>query len=280
VRRRRRLPEGRPYQVQFGRRLDQAIRRPVVLPDAGPCGWASIGELHPREIGAIVDEAHRLRKKVASHSMTPTGHKASLAAGADSIEHGDVLDEETVKAMVAKKSRTARRSPSSTSSAAPDPRRIRSGTSSGRPRRSRSEGPTRPASRSLSGPTRGASTGTSEIRPEEFSFMVRPRHDPLGGDPLRTTVAADLLGLVSGREARLPRPGLRGRPRRRRRRPAREREGARGRGRPSCRGKGRQDAALSGPKGTGPPGGGPVRFRIEKGATSSPSSRASASGLA
>jgi imidazolonepropionase-like amidohydrolase len=66
-------------------------------------GWASIPNFTQDEMNAIVDEAHRLRKKVAAHSMTPTGHRIALAAGVDSLEHGDVLDDETVRAMVAKK---------------------------------------------------------------------------------------------------------------------------------------------------------------------------------
>jgi imidazolonepropionase-like amidohydrolase len=66
-------------------------------------GWASIPNFTHDEMNAIVDEAHRLRKKVAAHSMTPTGHRIALAAGVDSLEHGDVLDDDTVRAMVAKK---------------------------------------------------------------------------------------------------------------------------------------------------------------------------------
>ncbi|HEX7529035.1 MAG TPA: amidohydrolase family protein, partial [Thermoanaerobaculia bacterium] len=66
-------------------------------------GWASIPNFTQDEMNAIVDEAHRLRKKVAAHSMTPTGHRIALAAGVDSLEHGDVLDDDTVKAMVARK---------------------------------------------------------------------------------------------------------------------------------------------------------------------------------
>ena len=66
-------------------------------------GWASVPNFTQDEMNAIVDEAHRLRKKVAAHSMTPTGHRIALTAGVDSLEHGDVLDDETVKAMVAKK---------------------------------------------------------------------------------------------------------------------------------------------------------------------------------
>ena len=51
------------------------------------------------EMTAIVDQAHRTRRRVAAHSMTPTGHAIALAAGVDSIEHGDVLDEATIKTM-------------------------------------------------------------------------------------------------------------------------------------------------------------------------------------
>lgn len=66
-------------------------------------GWASIANFTPEELKAIVDEAHKLRRKVAAHSMTPIGHRMALAAGVDSIEHGDVLDEETLKTMAARK---------------------------------------------------------------------------------------------------------------------------------------------------------------------------------
>jgi imidazolonepropionase-like amidohydrolase len=51
------------------------------------------------EMTAIVDQAHRTRRRVAAHSMTPTGHAIALAAGVDSIEHGAVLDEATVALM-------------------------------------------------------------------------------------------------------------------------------------------------------------------------------------
>ncbi len=54
------------------------------------------------EMTAIVDQAHRTRRKVAAHSMTPTGHAIALAAGVDSIEHGDVFDDATIAAMAAR----------------------------------------------------------------------------------------------------------------------------------------------------------------------------------
>jgi imidazolonepropionase-like amidohydrolase len=52
------------------------------------------------EMQAIVDQAHRTRRKVAAHSMTPSGHDVALAAGVDSIEHGDALDDASIATMV------------------------------------------------------------------------------------------------------------------------------------------------------------------------------------
>ena len=52
------------------------------------------------EMKAIVDQAHRTRRKVAAHSMTPVGHTIALEAGVDSIEHGDVFDDATLKKLV------------------------------------------------------------------------------------------------------------------------------------------------------------------------------------
>ena len=52
------------------------------------------------EMRAIVDQAHRTRRKVAAHSITPSGHEIALGAGVDSIEHGDVLDDKAIASMV------------------------------------------------------------------------------------------------------------------------------------------------------------------------------------
>jgi imidazolonepropionase-like amidohydrolase len=52
------------------------------------------------EMRAIVDQAHRTRRRVAAHSMTPSGHEIALAAGVDSIEHGDVLEPGEIRTMV------------------------------------------------------------------------------------------------------------------------------------------------------------------------------------
>jgi imidazolonepropionase-like amidohydrolase len=66
-------------------------------------GWAAIPNFTPEEMKAIVDEAHKLRKKATAHSMTPTGHHIALGAGIDSIEHGDALDDESIKIMASKR---------------------------------------------------------------------------------------------------------------------------------------------------------------------------------
>ena len=60
----------------------------------------SLPNFTQEEMSAIVDQAHRTRRRVAAHSMTPSGHQVALAAGVDSIEHGDVFDDATIAAMV------------------------------------------------------------------------------------------------------------------------------------------------------------------------------------
>src|SRR5215468_3753298 len=52
------------------------------------------------EAKAIVDEAHRLGKKVAAHAIGSDGIAASLRAGVDTIEHGDGLTESAMDEMV------------------------------------------------------------------------------------------------------------------------------------------------------------------------------------
>lgn len=52
------------------------------------------------EMKAMVDEAHRLGRRVAAHAMGWEGIDASLKTGVDSIEHGYGLDEELMDRMV------------------------------------------------------------------------------------------------------------------------------------------------------------------------------------
>jgi imidazolonepropionase-like amidohydrolase len=51
------------------------------------------------ELKAIVEEAHRLRKKVATHCHGDFAAKEAIKAGVDSIEHGTFLKADTLAAM-------------------------------------------------------------------------------------------------------------------------------------------------------------------------------------
>jgi len=52
------------------------------------------------EMQAIVETAHALGHKVAIHSYGPSGVRDAVRAGADSIEHGVDLDDDTLREMV------------------------------------------------------------------------------------------------------------------------------------------------------------------------------------
>lgn len=52
------------------------------------------------EAKAIVDEGHRLGRKVAAHAIGSDGIEAALRAGVDSIEHGDGLTDTQMDEMV------------------------------------------------------------------------------------------------------------------------------------------------------------------------------------
>lgn len=56
-------------------------------------------QLTPAEMAALVDESHRLRKKVAVHSHGDTAARDAVNAGVDSIEHGSFLKPETLALM-------------------------------------------------------------------------------------------------------------------------------------------------------------------------------------
>jgi imidazolonepropionase-like amidohydrolase len=56
-------------------------------------------QLTQEEMNAIVEEAHKLRKKVAAHAHGSQGAKFAIRAGVDSIEHGSFLDDEALRMM-------------------------------------------------------------------------------------------------------------------------------------------------------------------------------------
>jgi len=55
------------------------------------------------EMKVIVDEAHRVNKKVAAHAIGDLATRISADAGVDSIEHAYVIPDDALKTMAAKK---------------------------------------------------------------------------------------------------------------------------------------------------------------------------------
>ena len=56
-------------------------------------------QLTPAEMAALVDESHRLRKKVAVHCHGDQAAREAIEAGVDSIEHGSFMQPETLTMM-------------------------------------------------------------------------------------------------------------------------------------------------------------------------------------
>jgi len=56
-------------------------------------------QLTPAEMAALVDESHRLRKKVAVHCHGDQAAREAIDAGVDSIEHGSFMKPETLTRM-------------------------------------------------------------------------------------------------------------------------------------------------------------------------------------
>src|SRR5436189_3935954 len=59
-------------------------------------------QLTPAEMTALVDESHRLRKKVAVHCHGDQAAREAIEAGVDSIEHGSFMKTETLQLMKTK----------------------------------------------------------------------------------------------------------------------------------------------------------------------------------
>jgi imidazolonepropionase-like amidohydrolase len=56
-------------------------------------------QLSQEEMNAIVEEAHRLHKKVAAHAHGAEGARFAIRAGVDSIEHGSFMGTEELRMM-------------------------------------------------------------------------------------------------------------------------------------------------------------------------------------
>jgi imidazolonepropionase-like amidohydrolase len=61
-----------------------------------------VQQFTPDEMKALVDETHRLRKKIAVHCHGDQAAKEAIAAGVDSIEHGSFLKPDTLTLMKSK----------------------------------------------------------------------------------------------------------------------------------------------------------------------------------
>ena len=72
-------------------------RRYYFTPDSTLRSWVNFTDDEAR---AIVDEAHRLGRKVAAHAIGSDGIAAALRAGVNSIEHGDGLTDSLIDVMV------------------------------------------------------------------------------------------------------------------------------------------------------------------------------------
>ena len=66
-------------------------------------------QLTAKEMIALIDEAHRLRKKVAAHCHGDRAVRDAILAGVDSIEHGSFMSEETLSLMKEKERTSYRR---------------------------------------------------------------------------------------------------------------------------------------------------------------------------
>ncbi len=86
------------FQVKYGADVIKVCATGGVLSLADEVDTAQLSEA---EMRAIVEEAHRLRKKVAAHAHGAEGAKVAIRAGVDSIEHGSFLDDEALRLMKA-----------------------------------------------------------------------------------------------------------------------------------------------------------------------------------
>ena len=84
------------YQVKYGADVIKVCATGGVLSLADEVDTPQITQA---EMDAIVDEAHRLRKRVAVHAHGAEGAKVAVRAGADTIEHGSFLDDEALRMM-------------------------------------------------------------------------------------------------------------------------------------------------------------------------------------
>jgi imidazolonepropionase-like amidohydrolase len=84
------------YQVKYGADVIKVCATGGVLSIGDEVDTPQIAQA---EMDAIVEEAHKLRKRVAVHAHGAEGAKVAIRAGADTIEHGSFLDDEALRMM-------------------------------------------------------------------------------------------------------------------------------------------------------------------------------------
>jgi imidazolonepropionase-like amidohydrolase len=84
------------YQIKHGARLIKVCASGGVMSHTGTAGAQHYSD---EELRAIVDEAHRRGLKVAAHTHGADAVRHAVEAGIDCIEHGFLLDDETIKLM-------------------------------------------------------------------------------------------------------------------------------------------------------------------------------------
>jgi imidazolonepropionase-like amidohydrolase len=87
------------YQVKYGADVIKTCATGGVLSEGDAVGAT---QYTFEELKAMVDEAHKLERKVAAHAHGTEGIKIATRAGVASIEHGSFLDEEGAKLMAQK----------------------------------------------------------------------------------------------------------------------------------------------------------------------------------
>src|SRR5690606_8118376 len=86
------------YQIKYGADVIKTCATGGVLSEGDAVGAT---QYTFEEMKAMVDEAHKLERKVAAHAHGTEGIKIATRAGVASIEHGSFLDEEGAKLMAA-----------------------------------------------------------------------------------------------------------------------------------------------------------------------------------
>ena len=84
------------YQIKHGARLIKVCASGGVMSHTGTPGAQHYSD---EELRAIVDEAHRRGLKVAAHTHGADAVRAAVEAGIDCIEHGFLLDDDTIALM-------------------------------------------------------------------------------------------------------------------------------------------------------------------------------------